>query len=103
MTPRVLRLFTENGIALPYMFKLSPGPRMMKMFIEHYIFEFLEPESLTSVGSIDLMDVRDVVSEERFRKNDIADFDKDQQLSIFFIETDTSLDLSYYIAGLKLY
>mmetsp|Transcript_19614 Transcript_19614/g.17350 ORF Transcript_19614/g.17350 Transcript_19614/m.17350 type:complete len:104 (+) Transcript_19614:193-504(+) len=103
MTPKVLRLFTESGLALPYLFRLSPGPRMMKLFIEHYIFEFLEPESLTSVGAIDLLEVRDVISEENFRKSNFLEAEKEQQLSIFFIEADTDLDCSYYIAGLKLY
>jgi len=92
MTPRLLRLFTDNGISLPYMFRLSPGPRMMKTFVDHYIFEFLEPESLTTVGSIDLSDVKEVCSEDKLRSNRLAEIENYQNLNIFFIETDTTLD-----------
>lgn len=67
MTPRLLRLFTEDGIYLPYIFRLSPGIRMIKQFMEHYILEFLEPESLTQVGTIDLIEVKDVLTDDKFK------------------------------------
>ena len=67
MTPRLLRLFTEDGIYLPYIFRLSPGIKMAKQFVEHYVFEFLEPESLTQVGTIDLIEVKEVLTDDRFK------------------------------------
>ena len=41
---------------------------MIHQFVEHYVFEFLEPESLTLVGGFDLLDVKDVLSEKNFIK-----------------------------------
>lgn len=92
MTPRLLRLYTDEGICLPYMFRLSPGPRMLKMFVEHYIFEFLEPESLTQVGTIDLLEVADVLSDEKFRRICDQDSKNMQNKSIFFIEVDSNME-----------
>ncbi|CAI2364966.1 unnamed protein product [Moneuplotes crassus] len=103
MTPRLLRLYTDNEITLPYIFRLSPGPRMQKMFIDHYIFEFLEPESLTPVGSIDLLDIKEVLPEDKITRNKLLEIENDPTSNIFLIETNTNLDCSYYIAGLKLY
>ena len=65
---------------------------MMKMFIEHYIFEFLEPESLTPVGSIDLLEVRDIYSDDKFRKVLDSNSDDIQQKNLFFIEADSTMD-----------
>lgn len=67
MTPRLLKLFTEDGLYFPYIFRLSPGPKMIKSFLEHYIFEFLEPESLTQVGTIDLQEVKAIYTDDKFK------------------------------------
>mmetsp|Transcript_2270 Transcript_2270/g.2129 ORF Transcript_2270/g.2129 Transcript_2270/m.2129 type:complete len:93 (-) Transcript_2270:103-381(-) len=92
MTPRLLRLYTDNEITLPYIFRLSPGPRMQKMFIDHYIFEFLEPESLTPVGSIDLLDIKEVLPEDKITRNKLLEIENDPTSNIFLIETNTNLD-----------
>ena len=79
---------------------------MIHQFVEHYVFEFLEPESLTLVGGFDLLDVKDVLSEKNFIKDYDQEFSNkgniDQMTNITFIETDLGTDLTY-LAGLKYY
>lgn len=47
MTPRLVKVHTDNGMLLPYIFRVSPGPKLVRNLEENFVCEFLEPESLT--------------------------------------------------------
>lgn len=61
MTPWLLRLVeNKTKTLIPFIYKLIPGKRMAAQFVEHYIFEYLEPVSKNEVGSYDLFDIIEV-------------------------------------------
>jgi len=63
-----------------------------QQFMEHYVFDFLEPESLTHIGTIDLCEVDEIYTDEKFRK--LVDLENSEllQKNIFFIEADNVMD-----------
>lgn len=75
---------------------------MMKSFVEHYIFEFYDfnqgnldikfNQKITQIGAIDLLEVRDVISEEKFRQLIEQNSPSVQNINVFLIEAETRKD-----------
>jgi hypothetical protein len=80
---------------------------MASQFVEHYVFEYLEPVSKNEVGSYDLFDMLEVSRGKQQLKRFKISFEfrtqTGKESSIDWIDTNSEEEARFYEAGFSLF